>query len=206
MSQAAKPRVIGITGYAGAGKDSFGGLLKEAFGVQGKTAQVMASGDLVRQYTRDHQLGDPGDRAVLQKVASEAMAEHGYIVWVKQAIVAAAGVDILLYAGLRHPDEVAFLHEHGDITIGLDVPIELRYQWAQQRNRPGDNISFERFQANDLAERNGQGQQLEAVMRQLDVTVENDASFAQLGAVAAAIIQDFPDKLQPTYKASSYSA
>lgn len=203
-SQAA-PTIIGVTGYAGAGKDTFARLLAAQFNHRGFAAVIVSSGDLVRQYVRDHRLGDPADRGLLQRVASEVMAAHGYDVWLEHSL---AGLppqtQVLLYPGLRHPDEVDFIHRHHGIAIGIDVPVQTRYVRSQARNRPGDNIDFEQFKINEQAERHGKGQQIEAVMAKIDVTIYNDGSLGQLTATAAAIAATYPGSPATAYYASAF--
>lgn len=202
MSSRQKPAVIALTGYAGAGKDSFAKLLQEAFAQKGISAEIVASGDLIRTYVREHNLGDPGDRAVLQQTVTSVATTHGFLFWLKRSIEVAKDVEVLLYPGLRQTVEVDYLHQRGDIIIGIDVPIETRYERAQKRARPGDEITFERFQENEAAERYGKGQQIAEVMKSLDVTVVNNGSFEQLRAVAERIAASFPDSLQHQYNAN----
>jgi dephospho-CoA kinase len=203
MTTTSAPTVVGLTGYAGAGKDTFAKLLSRCFNQHSTDAVIVSSGDLIRQYVRDHNLGDPGNRPLLQKVAGEVMADRGYDVWLEQAIASAAPTtQVLLYPGLRHPVETDFIHRHRGFTIGIKVPVQVRYSRAQARNRPGDTMSIEQFKANEQVERHGRGQQIEVVMGMLDVKVRNDGTLQQLEAVAEAIATDFPDRLAKTYTAS----
>lgn len=205
MTTTAAPTVIGLTGYAGAGKDTFAKLLSQHFHEHGIEAVIVSSGDLIRQYVRDHNLGDTGDRPLLQKVAGEVMADRGYDVWLEQAIASAAPTTrVLLYPGLRHPLEAEFIKRHHGFTVGIKVPMRIRYERAQGRNRPGDTMSIEQFKANEETERHGQGQQVEVVMGMLDIKVRNDGSLKQLEGVADAIATDFPDHLAAVYNASEY--
>jgi dephospho-CoA kinase len=198
-----KPIILGLAGYAGAGKDSFALLLKSAFTERQLQAVIVSSGDLIRQYVTENQLGDPGDRAVLRKTVDDVGASHGYTFWLDRALQEGKDQDVILYPGLRQAVEVDFIHAHHNFVIGIKVPIETRYARAQARNRPGDDISFETFVANEEAERAGTAQQIDAVMSQLDVTILNNGSLEQLTAVAAGIAADFPDHLQKTYDAST---
>jgi dephospho-CoA kinase len=205
MTTTPAPTVIGLTGYPGAGKDTFAKLLSQHFNQHDTEAVIVSSGDLIRQYVRDHNLGDPGDRPLLQKVAGEVMAERGYDVWLEEAIASADPTTrVLLFPGLRHPLEAEFIKRHHGFTIGIKVPRQIRYERSQGRNRPGDTMSLEEFTANEEAERNGQGQQVEVVMGMLDVKVRNGGSLKQLEEVAEAIATDFPDHVAATYNAGDY--
>jgi len=201
-----KPFIIGISGYAGAGKDKFAAMLREQLEQRSHTVALVSSGDLIRQYVLDHQLGDIGDRALLQRVVSEVAKTHGYTYWLEQSIkqAAAAGTEVLLCPGLRQEVEVDALHDRGDVIIAIDVPIEQRYERSQQRSRPGDDISFEQFKKNEEAERAGAAQQIDAVIAKADTIIDNDGTLEQLEAVAADIAAGYPAKPKPAYKATSY--
>lgn len=200
-----KPAILALAGYAGAGKDTFAGLLKEQFAHSGKTVTLVSSGDLIRKYVRDHKLGDPGDRALLRHVVDEVAKTHGYTYWLKRSIAAAqtAQIDILLYPGLRQSVEVEFLHQRGDKIAVIEVPLEIRYRRSKLRARPGDDISLEAFKANEEAERAGTAQQIEAVIAAADTTIANDGTLEQLTATSAAIVSDFP-ALAPRYDVSAF--
>jgi dephospho-CoA kinase len=204
MNSTIASKVIALAGFAGAGKDSFAELLQAAFATRHQQATIVSSGDLIRDYVTEHQLGDPGDRALLRQVVVDVAAEHGYTFWLERALTTAAQADVILYPGLRQTVEVDFLHQHGGIVIGIDVPIKVRYARTQARQRPGDDIDFATFTANEQAERRGQGQQIEVVMGKVDALVQNDGSFEQLGAVATAIAEAYPDKLAKSYQGSHY--
>lgn len=203
--ESSTPFIMAITGYAGAGKDKFATLLEQQFKKIDKDVVRVSSGDLIRQYVRDHDLGDPSDRTVLQKVATEKAAEGGANYWLEHALTSAVDADVMLYPGLRQVPEVKFVHNHGGVLVVVDVPIEQRYERSQLRARPGDEMSFEQFKELNDIERRGTGgvvQQIEPVTKQADVTIVNDGTLEQLEAVAAQIAADYPDTIKDTYKAS----
>jgi len=197
------PTILGLAGYAGAGKDTFAGLLKAKFEASGKSVALVSSGDLIRRYVRDHNLGDPGDRPLLRRVVDDVAKTHGYTYWLEQSIAQAqaGAIEILLYPGLRQQVEVEFLHRRGDTIAIIEVPLETRYERSKLRGRPGDDVSLETFKANEEAERAGTAQQIDAVVAAADIIITNDGTFEQLTAVAARMAQDFP-ALQPHYSTS----
>jgi dephospho-CoA kinase len=199
-----KPIVFGLAGYAGAGKDSFAALLQIAFSKRQLRATIVSSGDLIRQYVAENRLGDPSDRAVLRKTVDEVGATHGYTFWLDRALEQGSDQDVILYPGLRQAVEADSIQARHNFIIGIEVPIETRYARAQARNRPGDDVSFETFVANEEAERAGTAQQIDAVMAKLDITVLNNGTLEQLTAVAARIAADFPASLQKTYDAHTF--
>lgn len=200
------PAILALAGYAGAGKDTFAQLLLDQFGRAGKTVELIASGDLIRQYVRDHNLGDPGDRSLLRQTVDDVAKTHGYTYWLEQSIAQAeaGGTEILLYPGLRQTIEVEFLHKRGDKIAVIEVPLEVRYQRSKERGRPGDDIDLAAFKANEEAERAGTAQQLDAVIAAADTTISNNGTLEQLTAAATKIAQDFPDSLKKTYNTQTF--
>ncbi len=199
-----KPHIIGIAGYFGAGKDKFAEMLKSQLEAPDHKVDMVSSGDLIRQYVRDHNLGDPADRNILRRTVDNVGAEHGYTYWLEQSIKQAEqeGTDILLYPGLRQKVEADYIHDRGNIILAIDAPVKVRYERAQARGRAGDNVSFEIFKATEEAERAGTAQQIDAVVQAADTTIINDGSLEQLEQVAQEIAQVYPEKPQSHYFAS----
>lgn len=202
VMESSKPYIIGITGYAGAGKDSFAGLLEQQLVAAGKSVSLVSSGDLIRAYVKEHGLGDIGDRAVLRQAVDDVAKTESYTFWLERAIESASVSDVLLYPGLRQTVEVDLIHRRQGIAIAIDAPIETRYTWAQSRARQGDNIDFETFKANEEAERAGSAQQLDNVVAKADVVIANDGTLEQLEQLATVIARAVPGQVASQYRAS----
>jgi dephospho-CoA kinase len=195
------PIVIGITGNPGSGKDTLAVMLQRHFSQHHLKTVVIPPGNLVRAYVSDHHLGDPSDRTALNHAAQEVREAHGSNFWLQQAIDQAADADILLYPGMRHGTELELARQHRGIIVAIDAPRELRYQWVRKRNRPGDDVSFERFVAQEEAERNSPTHQVDLLMAAANVRVQNDGTLEQLDRVGDDIAQHFPSHLAVRYNA-----
>lgn len=195
------PIVIGITGNPGSGKDTLAGILQRHFCDRKLDTQLIVPGDLVRAYVRQHDLGDPSDRSVLKNAAQQVREAKGANYWLQHAIDLAKGADILLYPGMRHLSELELAQKYDGVVVGIDAPRELRYKWVRQRNRPGDDISYETFVAQEEAERNSTTHQVDALMAAANVSVENNGTLEQLDTIGDDIAAHFPNHLSTRYNA-----
>ena len=182
--------VIGVTGQPGSGKDAFAQALKKHFEAAGKTVDVISSGDLVRKYASSIGIDHEGDRTALKKAAEDMRAKHGPQVWIERALDMAEGhEEVLIYTGLRHVDEGQIVHQHGGKVIAVEVPQEIRYQRVLDRNRPGDDISFEKFVAQEKAETSSVTHQVGKVIEMADIKVENSGTLEDLETKAEVVAQ-----------------
>lgn len=193
--------VIGITGNPGSGKDTLAAMLQRHFTDRGLRTVLVAPGDLVRAYVRENRLGDPSDRTALNHAAQNVRETQGSNFWLQRAIDQAGDADILLYPGMRHGTELELARQHHGIIVAVDAPRELRYQWVRQRNRPGDDISFETFVAQEEAERDSPTHQVDLLMAAAAVRVQNDGTLEQLDTVGDDIATHFPGHLATRYNA-----
>jgi dephospho-CoA kinase len=201
MRRMTHPIVIGITGNPGSGKDTLADILQRHFSERGLSAESIAPGDLVREYVREHHLGDPSDRETLRRAAQQVREAHGANFWLQHAIDKAAHADILLYPGMRHGTELELARKYHGIIVAIDAPQKLRYEWVRKRNRPGDDISFEQFTAQEEAERHSATHQVDLLMRAAHVRVENIGTLEQLNTIGDEIASHFPDHLATRYNA-----
>jgi dephospho-CoA kinase len=84
---------------------------------------------------------------------------------------------------IRNPSEVAELRRlEGFHLVGLDAPVELRFQRARQRGRIGDGTTLEEFVRMEESENTSDpaAQQLRATLELADVILLNDGSLASL--------------------------
>ena len=84
---------------------------------------------------------------------------------------------------IRNPSEVAELRRlSGFYLIGLDAPVELRYQRARRRGRLGDGDTLADFIVREEAENTSDpaAQQLRATLGLADVVVRNEGEIGAL--------------------------
>jgi dephospho-CoA kinase len=166
---------IGLVGHPSSGKDTVAAHLVDRH----KFIHV-STGDLVRFYIAEHDLGEP-TRELMHQVGNILRIEHGPDYLVRLALKTQA--THLAVSGLRALAEVTALKEAGGIIIGCTAPLELRYRRAKERGRIGDDISFEAFTEQEEAEEvstNPDAQNVAGVMAMADYTIENSGSLEHL--------------------------
>jgi dephospho-CoA kinase len=180
---------IGLVGHPSSGKDTVAARLIDTH----KFIHI-STGDLVRFYIAEHDLGGP-DRDLMQKVGNILRVEHGADYLVRLALRTQA--THLVVSGLRAIAEVTALKEAGGIIIGCTAPMELRYKRAKERGRIGDDITFELFKQQDQAEEvntNPDAQNVAAVMAMVDYTIENSGSLEHLHRQTDTLLKKLANK------------
>ena len=167
--------IIGVCGTFAAGKDTV------AEYIESKGFTHVSSGDVVRQYIRDNNLGGL-DRDNLRHVANSTRAEKGGDFFVRHAIE--TGPRPLVISGLRSSEEVAAVKKEGGVIIGVDAPVTRRYNWAKSRGRIDDSITEEKFKEQELAEESDKPTdcQITVVMGMADYDIANDGTLEELYA------------------------
>jgi dCMP deaminase len=93
---------------------------------------------------------------------------------------------------IRNPEEVRFLRTRKDFfLVAVDAPVEVRFERARARARPGDPVDLGGFQAaeeRELSSGDPAAQQMEATLALADFTVVNDG---ELGALNARVREVF---------------
>lgn len=175
------PKIIGISGTNGSGKDSLGLALQERYGYMFVSVTELLRDELRRR-------GLPIIRANMRMVSAEWRREFGGGVLVEKAISSwhqfrpnATGVII---SSLRNPLEADAVHEHGGIVLWLDADQKERYQRVQANRgsrggRKGeDDVTFEQFVAAEDAEMHSSGDEatlnMTAVKEKSDYILIND--------------------------------
>jgi dephospho-CoA kinase len=94
-----------------------------------------------------------------------------------------AGAGRSVVDSIRNAAEVAYLRGLGDFfLIGVDAPVEIRFERARLRGRNESAATLEEFRAKEAEELRGgeTGQQLEACLRLADVLIVNDGTLEEL--------------------------
>lgn len=167
--------IIGLTGHPSSGKDTAGRYLES------KGFFHISCGDLLRAEMK--KLGLPIDRPSIREFATQRRKELGAHYPVDIAVQFIK--DKTVITGFRNLAEVHHLKEiYGSNfkLVGIEAPLRARYQRALQRNREGDNISFEDFQKHEEAERNAhpESHELDNVLAQTDISIKNDGTQEEL--------------------------
>jgi dephospho-CoA kinase len=166
--------IIGVCGTFASGKDTV------AEYIQSKGYEHVSTGDLIRQYIRDNNLGET-DRDNLRKVANELREEKGAGYLVKEALK--KHPDHVVVSGIRATGEVDALFDAGGHLIAVDAPIDKRYQWAKARGRIGDEITYDYFKEQEMAETVNTGhheQRIMDVIAMAQFDISNEGTLEEL--------------------------
>lgn len=175
------PKIIGISGTNGSGKDSLGLALQDQYGYM-----FVSVTDLIRDELRRRNL--PIIRANMRMVSAQWRREFGGGVLIEKAVSSwhqfrpnATGVVI---ASLRNPLEADSVHEHGGVVLWLDADPKIRYDRVQANrdargSRKGeDDVTYEQFLEAEKAEMYSSGDEatlnMSAVKEVSDYILIND--------------------------------
>jgi len=177
-------KIIGLCGQPASGKDT----AADFFVSKGFTH--ISLGDTLREEMR--KLGLPTDRAHMSVFAADAKKSRGMACLAELAVDRVSDNSII--SGIRGTAEVdLFRRRFGpDFTLlVVDAPLQTRYARARQRNRPGDDISFEEFRSIEDHERSALSgaQEVDKVIALADLTVDNSGSMEALMAKLEHLLQ-----------------
>jgi dephospho-CoA kinase len=169
--------IIGITGSFGAGKGAAVEYLVQHKGFKHFSASGFITEEVVRR-------GLPVDRDSMTVVANDMRREHGpsYVVDSLYARANEVGGDVVLES-LRAVAEVRRIRELGGFVLGVDAPAKLRFERAVSRGSEKDNVSFEKWLAQEQAESNpgdDTKQNIFGALKESSVVIENDSTLDAL--------------------------
>ncbi len=170
--------LIGLTARNAAGKDEVARLLVRRHGFRCFSLSDVLRAELGRR-------GLPVTRENLIEVGTALRREQGEGVLAEAALRELEGVAHAVVVSIRHPAEVEALRRREDfLLVGVDAPVELRWQRASRRGRSDDASSLEEFVRQEQREAAGCGpeQQLEACFSLSDRVIVNDRSLEELQA------------------------
>lgn len=167
---------IGLVGTNGAGKSTACELLETEGFVK------ISLSDFLRDIVKEK--GLPLDRDTLTTESNKIKSQFGTAYFAKVAITYAQThhIEKAIFDSVRHPDEVAYLKTNGVVFIGIDAPIELRYQRISSRMKETDRVDFETFKRQDHYERFGEssGQNIELALKACHKILSNTDSKEEL--------------------------
>ncbi len=178
----AKPKIIGLAGTNGSGKDTVGHVLANS-----ANYLFISVTELLRDEAKRRNL--PVERENLRAISAEWRRESGLGVLVDKAIAEFnkqpgkyAGV---VMASLRNPGEADRIHELGGTMVWVDADPHVRYARVVKGGRGRDEEdakTFEQFMAEEQAEMNRPTDSdsatldMAAVKQKCDIFLLNDSS------------------------------
>lgn len=164
-------KLIGLVGQPGSGKDTAAEYIAKHYNIH-----HIASGDVLREYIRDNNLGGL-DRENMQRVVIDLLNKKGGDYLVKLALETSRKHEAVLISGLRHPAEGEFIRKHAGHTIAIIASLKTRYERISRRGREGDDISFEKFRQLELNENQGQSFNIGRLIGSADYSISNNGDF-----------------------------
>lgn len=174
--------LIGLTGPNAAGKGEVAQLLAA------RGFSLFSLSDVVRERARELGLGV--DRTTLIRIGQDLRAEGGPGVLAERILPRLpenAAVD-----SIRSPFEVEVLRRRADFRLlGVDAPVETRWQRALNRGREGDVPDLATFMAREELENRESptSQQLRRAFALVDAVVRNDGPLELLPERLAEVLR-----------------
>lgn len=180
--------IIGITGTIGAGKGTVVEFLQQR-GFVHQSARAFVTEEIERR-------GLPVSRDSMVAVANDLRVQHSLSYIVEQLYERAKqhGGDAVIES-IRTVGEVDALRQHdGFFLLSVDADPKLRFERIRKRGLVTDDISLEKFQADEQREMtstNPNKQNIGAVMALADATLRNNGTFEELYAKVEALLKRF---------------
>ena len=171
--------IIGITGSFGAGKGAVVEYLTQTKDFQHFSASGFITEEIMRREL-------PVNRDSMILVANDLRANFGpgYIIDSLFERAKAKGGNVIIES-LRAVAEVRRIKELGGIVIGIDSLPEIRYERSIGRNSVKDNVTYEKWLAQELTESNESDpnkQNIFGSLNESSVIFSNNASLQELYA------------------------
>ena len=173
-----KMKIIGITGHPASGKDTVADFLV------GRGWNKVSGGDILREQMTE--LGIPIDRASMHEFVSGMRQKHGNGYLCEETMRRIQGETVI--SGIRNREEVQIFREKlgaqgADFQLwAVEAPLRTRYEWAKERNRIGDEVSFEEFTRQEDLEKkaNSGSHEVDLVIAGADLKIINDGTLEDL--------------------------
>jgi len=170
--------IIGVVGSIASGK----GVVSSALEKKGFAKLVFS--DILREELKKR--GIELKRENFQELGDELRKTHGADYLARKLLHNVEDGKNYVMEGIRNPAEIKALREFKDtVIIGLEAPIEIRFQWIIMRNKENDPHSIEEVKKIDDRD-NGKGEpeyglHIEKCMKMVDYKIMNDGTREQLG-------------------------
>ena len=168
---------LGLTGPNASGKGEVASYLQEV----GFSSHSLS--DRVREEAT--QQGLDHSRTSLIQVGNWLRERFGPGVLAERALPLLSGSSVV--DSIRNPGEIVVLRRLPYFRLlGVDAPLEIRFERSRRRGRAGDGATLEEFRKKEDLEQaeKGSGQQLRVCLSLADVVICNDGTIEELRALA----------------------
>ncbi len=157
--------IIGVTGLARAGKDSFADYLAKAYGF----VKLNMSDCLRDQLVRDSKEPSKMNMSIL---GDEWRAKWGYDIIIRKTLECAQSLPKVIITGFRSVEEVSFMKSNSDkfMLVAIVASDETRFS----RRNSDDPQDFDSFIARDIRDIEKKG--LDKVLALADYVIDNDSN------------------------------
>ncbi|MFQ5878156.1 MAG: AAA family ATPase [Acidobacteriota bacterium] len=165
--------MIGLTGPNASGKGEVAKYLST------RGFHLHSLSDVVREEAARSGLAPTRDNLIRTGVRMRSAGGPGALA--RKILPRLRGRDVV--DSIRSPGEVAVLRGLPRfLLLGVDAPLELRFERSLRRGRVGDGATLEEFAARERRENSTTeaGQQLLATLRLADTVIDNDATIEEL--------------------------
>lgn len=180
--------IIGLTGSFAAGKGEVARYLVEEKGFTHFSARQLITEEIEKR-------GLPVNRDTMTETANDLRANGGPTYLYEQLIAkAAAEKGDAVVESIRAIAEAEYTQAEGGVVIGVDADSALRYERAVSRGSETDQVSFEKWREQELAEQNPDDptkQDIFGALKKSDYLIQNDGSLEELHEQIEKILSDF---------------
>lgn len=184
-----KKIIVGVTGTIGAGKDTVAKYFEEVLGFTHHSLSEILHDEADRR-------GMEQTRDTWFKLGNEIRAEFGTGELARRLVekVNKEKAEKVILTSIRTPGEVEVIREAWSnfYFLGVDAPIELRYERVQGRGNLADDVTLDKFRAQEGREfaTEGSGQQLGNTMAMADIIVQNEGTIEELQTQLSAVFDE----------------
>jgi dephospho-CoA kinase len=165
--------IIGLTGKNASGKGEVASyLVKKGF-------SYFSLSDILRVEAKKSGIEDTRENLI--RLGNDMRKGQGFGILAKLTIKKLKGNCIV--DSIRNPEEVKELRNSKDfILVGIDAPIEIRFERAKKRGRVENAKNLSEFKAMEEKEnlKNPENQQLDNCLKMADRVIINDGSLEML--------------------------
>ncbi|MCA6070396.1 MAG: AAA family ATPase [Endomicrobium sp.] len=164
--------IIGLTGSYCSGKDTIAEYISKKYGYK-----HFSLSDVIRDVMKEEGIEPVRENLIV--FGTKLRGKNGNGVLAKKVLEKINLDGKYCITSIRHSDEVKALQERKDfVLVNIDAPQDVRFERMQNRKRPGDPQTLEKFIELEKIESQteGSGQQLRKTANMADITFINDSN------------------------------